>query len=441
MVEAEPESGVVAALDHEGAGLVKAGKTAFVPGALPGETVRFRRTRRHRQHDEAELVEVLAASPDRVVPPCPHFGVCGGCALQHLAPAAQLAAKRAELESSLARIGRVAPATWLEPLAGPVWNYRRRARLSARYVTKKGRSLVGFRERAGRYVAEMDSCRILAPPFDALIAPLSALITSLSIRERVPQVEVSAGERASAVILRVLAPPSAADIEAIRSFGASHAVTIYLQAGGPGTVAPLDGVPAGLDYSLPEFDLRLAFEPSDFIQVNAEVNRGLVSRAVQWLDAGPGDRVLDLYCGLGNFTLALARRAGRVVGVEGDAGLIARAQANALRNGIDNAAFHVGDLAAADPGRQRWWQGGYTHVLLDPPRAGAREVLGAVARLAPRRIVYVSCHPGTLARDLGVLVHEHGFSLVAAGVLDMFPHTTHVESMAVLEPIHDTCRP
>ncbi|MBV6416192.1 MAG: 23S rRNA (uracil(1939)-C(5))-methyltransferase RlmD [Steroidobacteraceae bacterium] len=437
----EPESGVVVALNHDGAGLVKAGKAAFVPGTLPGETILFRRTRRHRQHDEAELVEVLAAAPGRVVPPCPHFGVCGGCALQHLAPSAQLAAKRTELESSLERIGRVTPATWLEPLEGPAWNYRRRARLSARYVTKKGRSLVGFRERSAPFVAEMASCRILAPPFDALITPLSELLTSLSIRERVPQVEVSAGERGSAVILRVLATPTPADLGAIRAFGATHAVTMYLQPGGLATVAPLDGVPAALDYSLPEFDLRLAFEPVDFIQVNAAVNRALVSRAVRWLDAGPGDRVLDLYCGLGNFTLALARRAGEVVGIEGDAGLIARARDNAARNFIGNATFHVGDLAAADLDRQRWWEGGYSHVLLDPPRAGAREVLGALARLAPRRIVYVSCHPGTLARDLGVLVHDHGYALVAAGVLDMFPHTTHVESMAVLEPIHDTCRP
>lgn len=438
---AEAESGVVLALNHDGAGLVKTGKAAFVPGTLPGETIRFRRTRRHRQHDDAELVEVIEPSPDRVAPPCPHFGVCGGCALQHIAPAAQLAAKREELEASLARIGRVAPAQWLEPITGPVWNYRRRARLSARFVAKKGRSLVGFRERSAPYVAEIDSCRVLAAPFDALVTPLSQLLTGLSIRERVPQVEVSAGERASAVILRVLAPPAPSDIEALRAFGKAYGVAIYLQPGGLDTVAPLDDVPAALDYSLPEFDLRLAFEPVDFIQVNAEVNRALVSRAVQWLDAGPTDRVLDLYCGLGNFTLALARRAGTVVGVEGDAGLIARARGNAGRNGIANAAFHVGNLAAEDLALERWWAGGFTHVLLDPPRVGARDVLAPVAQLAPKRIVYVSCHPGTLARDLGILVHEHGYGLVAAGVLDMFPHTTHVESMAVLEPIHDTCRP
>ncbi|MGD9597288.1 MAG: 23S rRNA (uracil(1939)-C(5))-methyltransferase RlmD [Steroidobacteraceae bacterium] len=438
---AAAESGVVLALNHDGAGLVKAGKTAFVPGTLPGETIRFRRTRRHRQHDDAELVDVVAPSPDRVAPPCPHFGVCGGCALQHIAPAAQLAAKRAELEASLGRIGRVTPARWLEPLTGPVWNYRRRARLSARFVAKKGRSLVGFRERSAPYVAEIDSCRVLAPPFDTLVTPLAQLLTGLSIRERVPQIEVSVGERASAVILRVLVPPTPADVEAIRAFGAAHAVTMYLQPGGLDTVAPLGGVPAALDYSLPQFDLRLAFEPVDFIQVNADVNRALVSQAVRWLDAGPADRVLDLYCGLGNFTLALARGGAEVVGVEGDPGLIARARGNAVRNGIANAAFHVGNLAAEDSGQERWWAGGFTHVLLDPPRAGAREVLAPVAKLAPKRIVYVSCHPGTLARDLGILVHEHGYGLVAAGVLDMFPHTTHVESMAVLEPIHDTSRP
>lgn len=434
------ESGVVLALNHDGDGIVKAGKTAFVPGALPGEAIRYRRTRCHRQPDEAQLVEVIVPAAERVVPPCPHFGVCGGCALQHLAPAAQLAGKGAELAGCLERIGRVAPREWLAPLAGPAWNYRRRARLSARFVRKKGRSLVGFRERSAPYVAEIESCRVLAPPFDTLVTPLSLLLTSLSIRERIPQVEVAAGDCASAVILRVLSAPSAPDLDAIRAFGAAHDVTMYLQPGGLDTVAPVDGVPAALDYALPEFDLSLAFEPIDFIQVNAAINRALVSRAAELLGAGPADRVLDLFCGLGNFALALARRAGHVVGVEGDAGLIARARANAARNGIGNAEFHVGNLAAEDVAESRWW-GGVTHVLLDPPRAGAREVLPAIARLAPRRIVYVSCHPGTLARDLGILVHEHGYVLKAAGVLDMFPHTTHVESMALLETIHDTCPP
>ena len=434
------ESGVVLALNHDGDGIVKAGKTAFVPGALPGEAIRYRRTRCHRQHDEAQLVEVIVPAAERVVPPCPHFGVCGGCALQHLAPAAQLAGKGAELAGCLERIGRVVPREWLAPLAGPAWDYRRRSRLSARFVRKKGRSLVGFRERSAPYVAEIESCRVLAPPFDTLVTPLSLLLTSLSIRERIPQVEVAAGDCASAVILRVLSAPSAPDLDAIRAFGAAHDVTMYLQPGGLDTVAPVDGVPAALDYALPEFDLSLAFEPIDFIQVNAAINRALVSRAAELLGAGPADRVLDLFCGLGNFALALARRAGHVVGVEGDAGLIARARANAARNGIGNAEFHVGNLAAEDVAESRWW-GGVTHVLLDPPRAGAREVLPAIARLAPRRIVYVSCHPGTLARDLGILVHEHGYVLKAAGVLDMFPHTTHVESMALLETIHDTCRP
>jgi 23S rRNA (uracil1939-C5)-methyltransferase len=433
------ESGVVLALNHDGDGIVKEGKTAFVPGVLPGETIRYTRTRHHRQHDEARLIEVVAPAADRVTPACGHFGTCGGCALQHLAPAAQLAAKAAELAASLERIGRVTPREWLAPLEGPVWNYRRRARLSARYVRKKERSLVGFRERSAPYVAEIASCPVLAPPFDTLVMPLSELLTGLSIRERVPQVEVAAGDGARAVILRVLTAPSAADLESIRAFGLAHGVNMYLQPGGLDTVAPVDGVPAALDYALPAFDLRLAFEPSDFIQVNPAINQALVARAVEHLGAGTGDRVLDLFCGLGNFTLALARSAGHVVGIEGDAGLIARARANAARNGIGNAEFHVGNLAAGDVAQNRWWTGGFSHVLLDPPRAGAREVLPAIARLAPRRILYVSCHPGTLARDLGILVNEHGYVLAAAGVLDMFPHTTHVESMALLETIHDTC--
>lgn len=428
------EAGVVVALNHDGDGIVKSGKTAFVPAVLPGEAIRYRRTRRHRQHDQAQLVEVVTASPDRVTPPCAHFGVCGGCALQHLAPAAQLAAKAVELGASLERIGGVTPGEWLAPLAGPVWNYRRRARLSARFVHRKGRSLVGFRERSAPYVAEIESCRILAPPFDQLLMPLSQLLTGLSIRERVPQVEVSVGDRSSALILRVLSTPTAADLAAIRQFGLTHGVTMYLQPGGVDSVSAVDGVPALLDYALPDFDLRLAFEPVDFIQVNAAINRALVTRAVGLLGAGPGDRVLDLYCGLGNFTLALARRAGQVVGIEGDAGLIARAGTNAARNAIANARFEVGNLAAVDVAAAGWWSGGYSHVLLDPPRVGAREVLAVIARLAPRRIVYISCHPGTLARDLGILVHQHGYALRAAGVLDMFPHTTHVESIAVLEP-------
>jgi len=429
-----PETGTVSALNHDGEGVVHAGKTAFVAGALPGEVVRFQRRRHHRRHDEAELLEVLQAAPERVTPRCAQFGVCGGCALQHLDGAAQIAMKEQQLRESLARLGRVEPATWLAPLAGPEWQYRRRARLGARFVAKKGRSLVGFRERLSTFITDIDTCHVLAPPAGELLRPLGELITALSIRERLPQIELAIADAVVALVLRVLEPPSETDLGRLRSFERERGVRFYLQPGGPATVRPLSEPAPELSYALPGADVVLQFEPGDFIQVNAAMNRLLVEHAIALLAPAPAARVLDLYCGLGNFTLALARRAAAVAGVEGDAGLVERARANARRNGIDNAAFHVADLAVAPAPASAWLAGGVTHVLLDPPRAGALELLPAVAALAPERMVYVSCHPASLARDLGLLVHEHGFKLVAAGVADMFPQTAHVESIAVLEP-------
>lgn len=431
---AVPETGTVSALNHEGEGVVHAGKTAFVAGALPGEAVRFRRRRHHRRHDEAELLEVLEPSAGRVTPRCAQFGVCGGCALQHLDGAAQLAMKQQQLCDNLARLARVEPATWLAPLAGPEWQYRRRARLGARFVSRKGRSLVGFRERLTTFVTDIDTCHVLAPPAGELLQPLGALISALSIRERLPQIELAIADAVVALVLRVLEPPSAADLDLLRAFEQERGVRFYLQSGGPATVRPLTEPAPVLSYALPEAGVVLQFEPGDFIQVNGAMNHLLVERAITLLAPGLGSRVLDLYCGLGNFTLALARRAAAVVGVEGDAGLVERARANARRNGIDNATFHATNLAVAPAPASAWLAGGITHVLLDPPRAGALELLPALAALGPERVVYVSCHPATLARDLGLLVHEHGFKLVAAGVADMFPQTAHVESIAVLEP-------
>ncbi|MDE2137055.1 MAG: 23S rRNA (uracil(1939)-C(5))-methyltransferase RlmD [Gammaproteobacteria bacterium] len=427
------EVAIVSALTHEGEGVVRGGKTAFVAGALPGERIRFRRTRRHRQHDDAELLEVLEASPLRVTPRCAHFGICGGCVLQHLDPAAQLAAKETELREALARVARVEPRRWLAPLAGPVWGYRRRARLGAKYVYRKERVLVGFRERAAPYVADLAGCEVLASPAGALIAPLAALIARLTIREQLPQIEVAVADNGTALVLRVLEAPGAADLALLREFAASHRVRVYLQPAGLASVRALDEAPAArLNYALPEFDLTLEFLPTDFIQVNGAVNAALVARAVELLELTPAARVLDLFCGLGNFTLALARRAGAAVGVEGETGLIERARGNAVLNGLGNAVFHVADLAAEPADAAPWLKGGYSHVLLDPPRTGARAVLGAIARLAPARVLYISCHPGSLARDLMELVHQHGFTLEAAGVVDMFAHTAHVESLALL---------
>jgi 23S rRNA (uracil1939-C5)-methyltransferase len=431
------ETGLVADLTHEGEGVVRggeaSGKTVFVSGALPGERVSFRRTGFHKSHDEATLVEVLEASPQRVAPRCAHFGVCGGCALQHLDPMAQLAAKQKELADNLERIGHVTPGEWLPPLLGPTWNYRRRARLSSRFVTKKGRSLVGFREKQGKYVADVARCEVLAEPVASLVGKLGELLTGMQRRESIPQIEVSLSDGERVLVIRVLDPLPESDLDALRAFEREHGLRMLLQPGGLDTISPLTPGPVDLHYRLDEFDLRLDFSATDFVQVNAAINTRMVARAIELLDVQPTDRVLDLYCGLGNFTLPLARRAAAVVGVEGEAGLIERARGNARRNGIENATFHVADLSVEPERGIPWLRGGYDKVLLDPPRVGAREVLSAVAHLAPHRVVYISCHTGSLARDLGLLTQVHGFRLLAAGVLDMFPHTTHVESVAVLE--------
>jgi 23S rRNA (uracil1939-C5)-methyltransferase len=428
------EVATVAALTHDAEGVVREGKAAFVAGALPGERIRFKRTRRHRQHDDAVLLEVLEPSADRVVPKCTHFGVCGGCALQHLSADAQLEIKQTELRDNLQRVGKVEPREWLPPLRGPVWNYRRRARLGSKFVTRKDRVVVGFRERLAPYVAEVQRCEVLAQPVGELIAPLAAMLNELSIRHRIPQIETAVADNVTALVLRVLDAPSDDDLAKLRAFASEHPVRFYLQTGGLETVTPLDAGGDPLRYGLPQFDLQLEFTPTDFVQINAQINQALVGRAVELLGLTPESSVLDLFCGLGNFTLALARSAGRAVGVEGEKGLVERARHNASLNGISNADFHLADLSRPLDPSLPWLKGPYTHVLLDPPRAGASEVLASISRLNPRRVLYISCHPGSLARDLGVLVHEHGMSLVAAGVLDMFPHTTHVESLAILEP-------
>jgi 23S rRNA (uracil1939-C5)-methyltransferase len=441
-LDAAGELVTVDGLTHEGEGVVHGGKTVFVAGALPGERIRMRRTRRHRQHDDGELLEVLEPSRFRVTPRCAHFGVCGGCALQHLSPEAQLAAKEQELKDALERVAKVTPGRWLAPLAGPVWGYRRRARLGAKFVRKKERVVVGFRERAAPYVAQLARCEVLAAPAGELIEPLAAMLTGLTIREHVPQIEVAVADNVTALVLRVLKTPADEDLERLAAFAATHRVRLYLQPAGLDSVRVLGPPGEPLRYALPRFDVQLQFEPTDFIQVNGAINEALVARALELLEPDASSRVLDLFCGLGNFTLALARHAAHVVGVEGEGALIERARANARRNAIANAEFHAGNLAVAPvPDSSPWLRQSYSHVLIDPPRTGAREVLAAVAALAPRRVLYISCHPGSLARDLGVLVHEHGFTLDAAGVVDMFPHTAHMESLALLSGPARTAAP
>jgi 23S rRNA (uracil1939-C5)-methyltransferase len=376
---------------------------------------------------------LLAASADQVTPYCAHFDICGGCSLQHLDSAAQLRLKEQRLRDALARLAQVAPEHWLPAIASPPWGYRRRARLGVRYVRRKERALVGFRERRSHLIANLTRCEVLAPPLDALIVPLSALVTQLSIRERLPQIEVAIGDDAVALVLRVLAAPSQADLASLREFELLHGVRLYLQPGGIDSVQALTEPAPRLFYALPEAALEIEFLPTDFIQVNAAVNRSLVTTAARLLEVTRDSSVLDLYCGLGNFSLALARRAHSVVGVEGDAGLVARARGNAQRNDIGNAEFFHADLSA-DVSAAPWLLLRFSHVLLDPPRAGALGLLPHIARLAPERVLYVACDPDTLARDVGLLVQQHGFKLLAAGVVDMFPHTAHVESLALLAP-------
>ncbi len=429
-----PEVSIIEDLSHEGRGVTHhEGKVTFVDDALPGERVEWQRTKRGPNFDEARLSNVLESSPDRVTPRCAHFGVCGGCALQHLSAERQIGFKQRQLTEALARIGKVSPRDLLEPLQANVWNYRRRARLAARWVPKKDRVVVGFKERATSLITDVKRCEVLRPPVDALIPELSSLLTSLSIRNRLPQIEVAVADNAVALVIRVLEPLNETDLQHLHSFEQRHPVQIYLQPGGYETIAPLRAEAVPLTYSLPQFNVVLQFQPTDFVQVNGELNERMVERVTQLLQLSHTDSVLDLFCGLGNFSLPLARLAKQVVGVEGEAGLVARARQNAQRNELLNAEFFTGNLAAADVKEAMWARRPYDKVLLDPPRAGAQEVLAVVAASGASRVIYVSCHPGTLARDAGVLVHQHGYRLDAAGVMDMFPHTAHVESIAVFE--------
>ena len=432
-LNAELHEAEVIDLAQDGRGVARvAGKTVFIDGALPGEQVRFRIFKRRRQFDEAGLIEILSGSPDRTEPKCRHFGVCGGCSLQQLAPQAQILAKQRQLLDAFEHIGRVSPLRVLAPLLGPQWAYRRRARLGVKYVHKKGRVLAGFRERHKPYLADIQRCEILVQPQSDLASELATLAESLSIRGELPQVEVAAGDAHTALVLRVMAPPTAADLQKISEFGAAKGVQIFLQSGGLDTVRPLhEGYPP-LSYAVDEGRVIIEFGPVDFIQVNREINAGMVGVAVQLLQPNPTDEVLDLFCGLGNFTLPLARRSRRALGVEGEQGLVAKAHANAVRNTIGNAEFAAANLF--EPAKfAAWSKQHYDLVLLDPPRAGAAELLPCLAQWQPRRVVYISCHPGSLARDAGILVRDLGFTLTAAGVMDMFPHTTHVESIALFE--------
>nr|WP_255626222.1 23S rRNA (uracil(1939)-C(5))-methyltransferase RlmD [Xanthomonas sp. NCPPB 1067] len=423
-------------LSHDGRGVARrdgeGGKVTFISGALPGELVRAEPTARSRHFDEARTVEVLEASPQRVAPRCPHFGVCAGCVLQHLEESQQIVAKQRVLMDNLERIGHVAPQTVLPALVGDSWGYRRKGRFSVRRVEKKDKTLVGFRELDPRFVADLSVCYTVIPQIGEKIPLLAALIEGMDGKRDIPQIEFIAGDEAVALTIRHMQPLSERDRQAWVEFAQAHGFAIFLQPGGVDSVHPLWPREVPLAFRLPQWDVELAFRPLDFIQVNASLNQKMIAHALALLDAGLEDRVLDLFCGLGNFTLPLARTVREVVGVEGDAGLVARARENAQRNGLDNAQFHAADLTQ-DQRSAPWMKQGFDKLLLDPPRSGALEVLQQLPLKRFQRIVYVSCHPGSLARDAGYLVNEQGFTLVSAGAMDMFPHTAHVESIAVFE--------
>jgi 23S rRNA (uracil1939-C5)-methyltransferase len=435
-------------LEAQGVAHDAEGKVVFIEGALPGETVQVRVNRRKNQWEQATLTTIARESALRVRPACPHFGLhagaCGGCKMQHLHPAAQVAVKQRALEDSLWHLGKVKPGRVLRPIEGPAWGYRNRARLSVRHVLKKGTVLIGFHERKSSFIADMQTCAVLAPAVSALLLPLRSLVMAMEARDRVPQIEVAVGDSVLALVLRHLEPLSAADLQRLRDFGREHGVQWWLQPKGPETVERLDTDGAELAYALPEFGVVMPFKPTDFTQVNSGINAVLVGHALRLLDVKPTERVIDWFCGLGNFTLPLATQARGVLGIEGSPALVQRATANAERNRLGGRTrFEVRNLfelsgaqLVADGIAEKW--------LVDPPREGAFALAKALAELhaepastlgwtPPQRIVYVSCNPATLARDAGLLVHQAGYHCTAAGAINMFPHTAHVESIAVFD--------
>jgi 23S rRNA (uracil1939-C5)-methyltransferase len=434
-----PEVLNIESLDLEARGIARReGKVVFVEGALPGEQVLASSVRRKPSYEIARVDEVLLPSSQRVAPRCPHFGVCGGCAMQHLEPTAQVAIKQRALEDTFAHIGKLKPGRMLPPLQGPSWGYRYRARLSVRLVPKKGGVLVGFHERKSSYVADMRECHVLPRHVSDMLMPLRAMIASMSAPDRMPQIEVALGDGVTVLVLRHLEPLTDNDLAVLRAFAAERDVQWWLQPKGPDTVHSLEpGHADALAYALPEFGLRMPYRPTDFTQVNHAINRALISRALTLLDPQPTDRVADLFCGLGNFTLPLATKAREAVGVEGSKALTDRAMQAAQLHGLaGSTSFSTLNLFEVNVDWLRGL-GHFDRMLIDPPREGAQAVAQALSLLSPaerpRRIVYVSCNPATLARDAAIMVHEGGYALQMAGVINMFPHTGHVESIAVFE--------
>lgn len=422
----------IQSLTHDGRGVAHVdGKATFIDEALPGEEVEFIYTEIRKDYAEGKVVKVLKASPIRAEAPCPHYGVCGGCSFQHVEASAQITVKQDLLTEQFKRIGKVEiPQLW-EPLIGPHWGYRSKARMGVKYVAKKERVLVGFRERRNPFLADIGNCMVMNPKVGLKMIALGEMISELSIRDKIPQIEVAIGDTDCVLAVRVLEPPTEADKAIMSAFAKEHELALCLQSKGPDTIEPLNSEDSVmLTYSLPDHDIEFKFRPAMFTQVNYEINRQMINRVLDTLDLNENDTVLDLFCGLGNFTLPMAKYAGKVVGVEGDQPLVNHAKENARHNNLSNVEFYAADLSK-DISAQPWAQQKYNKIMLDPSRAGASDVLPYFKKWQPELIVYVSCNPSTLARDAGILVNEMGYTLVKAGVMDMFPQTAHVESMAV----------
>jgi 23S rRNA (uracil1939-C5)-methyltransferase len=425
----------IESLSDEGRGIAYVDeRTVFVDQALAGERVRFRYTRLTSKIAEGRAEEILHASGDRVEPRCSAFGRCGGCSLQHMDSQAQIRLKQQTLLKHLNHIGHVEPENVLEPVTAGVWGYRTKARLGVRYVPKKDKVLVGFRERGSSFITETGCCEILHPDVGRIIPELADCISQLELKRQIPQIEVAVGDNQTVLVFRHLDVMPASDREKLTALARAHGLTIMLQAGSPDELEPLwPRQPESLFYALDDHDLRIEFQPGDFTQVNTDINRQMIKRAIEFLQLDNNDSVLDLFSGLGNFTLPIARQCASVTGVEGSLVMVNKARANARLNGIDNASFHYADLYSDEVKDTQWVRQQYNKILLDPPRSGAAGILDYLKRMKAERIVYVSCHPATLARDAGVLVNELGYKLTHAGVMDMFPHTAHVESLAVFE--------
>lgn len=424
-------------LSHDGRGIgILNNKTTFVSGALPDETVNFQITQKRSTYNEAQILKILSPSKDRVEPPCQHFGVCGGCSLQHMGDNLQLELKQKTLLEQLKHFGNVEPDAILAPLNDKSLGYRRKARLGVKFVIKKDKLLVGFREKSSRYLADLEKCLVLHPNVGERFAELSQLVRSLSIYQQVPQIEVAIGDTQTALVFRHMTDFNEEDIEKLIRFGREHDFHIYLQPNPPAKVHklyPQDGFER-LSYTLPDHQVEFLFHPLDFTQVNLPMNRLMVNQAISLLNLQKSDKVLDLFCGIGNFSLAIARYVDHVTGIEGDNEMVARAKDNALHNCIANVTFDAANLmepSASAP----WIKTSYDKILLDPPRAGAKEILPLLSKFAAKRIVYVSCNPATLARDAGELVHKYGYRLASAGIMNMFPHTAHIEAMAVFDKL------